>query len=85
MKKHIFDATINHLWQHRFYYYDDHLFDFPFYGGIPRKINRTFSSEAVDAMQNVWEEFTNDFYKTKKQFASAYKVELKILGENVEK
>jgi hypothetical protein len=51
--------------------------DFPNYGGLPKTISNTLSSEAVDAMQEIIQEnWTN-----KLDFSKAYKKALQNLGE----
>lgn len=70
---------IDHLWKHREYLRFHHDFDFPFYGGLKSKMNT--SPESVDAMQEIWGEFTNGVYDTKKEFREYYVAELLRLGE----
>jgi hypothetical protein len=74
------DQIIDHLWKHREYlrFYPD--FDYPFYGGLKSKMNSA-SPEAVDAMQEIWGEFTNGDYDTKLEFREYYEEELIRLGE----
>jgi len=52
-------------------------FDFPNYGELPKNISGTFSSEAVDAMQDVLQ----TKFVRKRDFARAYKNKLKELDE----
>jgi len=54
-------------------------FDYPYYAGLPCKINFKLSPEAVDAMQHV----LNKKFKSKRLFAAAYEVKLFELGEEV--
>jgi hypothetical protein len=52
-------------------------FDYPDYGGLPKRISNRLSSEAVDALQSILDmKFLN-----KRDFAKTYKQSLKDLGE----
>jgi len=90
MKKEIFDQTVNELWNNRKFYcnYDeDYVFDYPFYGELPRKLHKTFSSEVVDAIQIIWKYLGNDDYphinRTKAEFRKRFKEQLLELGEKI--
>ena len=81
MTKKQFDLYTDHIWKMREYLSFCEEFDYPFYGGLKSKF--TGSPEACDAFQNIWHKFTNEQYKTKKQFQNAYKTEFERLGESV--
>jgi hypothetical protein len=81
MKQAKLNLIIDHLWKHREYLYFHHTFDYPFYGGLKSKMNT--SPESVDAMQQIWGEFTNGVYTTKKEFKQYYIEALFELGETI--
>ena len=84
MKKSIFNAVVNHLWDHRYYYNVYSEFDFPFYAGIPKKYSRYLSTEAVDAIQSLWTNIIEkDLYTSKRTFAEDLRFELEYLGEKI--
>lgn len=76
-----FNEIINHLW-----YYHDVLadmypdFDYPSYGGLKSKMNDQ-SPEAVDAMQEIWENLIEGDYKTRSEFSKMYEGALFRIGE----
>lgn len=55
------------------------LFDYPDYGGLPKRISYSLSPEAVDAMQDI----LYKKYTRKRDFAAAYKERLFELGEKI--
>lgn len=55
----------------------DLQWDFPDYGGLPKRIINQLSSEAVDAMQSV----ISQKFVSKKDFAREYRFALRGLGE----
>lgn len=91
MTKNNFNITVNHLWKHKEYYMYE--FDYPFYGGIPKRVSARFSPEVVDSIQNIWsyligldvfkEQTVDNKYKTKKEFSRGLKNELARLGEKI--
>jgi hypothetical protein len=74
-----FNEICDHIWKYKEYLRLIEEFDYPFYGGLKSKMNG--SPESVDAIQNIWFDFQLEKFKTKKQFKSAYKQELKRIGE----
>ena len=72
---------IDHLWNHREYYFVDRMFDYPFYGGLKSKFKG--SPEACDAIQFLWSSLVNNKFKTKRQFYSEFKLRLNELGEEI--
>ena len=82
-----FNNLVDHVWEHRKYYYEypvDYLFDYPNYGNLPREISNGLTPEAVDAMQYIWEDFAVECsIKTKSQFRSTLKRQLRELGEKI--
>ena len=90
MKLHIFNQTVDFLWNHRCFYLDypeDYVFDYPNYGNLPKKLSNTFSPEIVDAIQEVWTDAfqvnigaDQPIIKTKRDFRAAFKYNLKELG-----
>lgn len=85
MKDSKFTRIVDHLWKHRKDYLATSFagdFDYPYYGGLPYR-DRSFSPEFCDAVQNIWEEFLNGDYTTKRQFYVALKRSLSYLGEEV--
>lgn len=84
MKKSIFNAVVNHLWDHRYYYNNASEFDYPWYAGIPKKYSRYLSHESVDAIQSLWEKIIEkDFYTSKRTFVEDLRFELEYLGEKI--
>ncbi len=84
MKKSIFNAVVNHLWDHRYYYNDLSEFDYPWYAGIPPKYSRYLSSAVVDAIQEIWPNIIEkDFYVNKKTFVKDLNFEIKYQGEDI--
>lgn len=81
MKEAKFLQIVDHLWSHRDYLKFHPQFDFPFYGGLKSKMDGV-SSEGVDAMQNIWHDFTST-YKSKPEFRRCYEIELYRLGEQI--
>ena len=57
------------------------LFDYPDYGGLPKRISYKLSPEAVDAMQQI----LYNKYSRKRDFKKAYEEELFYLGEKIKK
>lgn len=53
------------------------IFDYPNYGGLPKRLSNTLSPEAVDAMQVI----LHTKYIRKRDFAKAYKDQLFYYGE----
>jgi len=79
-----FEKIVNHIYPIRkSLVYPDGVFDYPEYGGLPKRISNNLSPEAVDAMQDVLFDLEGNlsFYKRKYQFRSAYKERLRDLGE----
>lgn len=72
---------INHLWNHREYYFEDYIFDYSFYGGLKSKFKG--SPEACDAIQFIWADLVNGKFKTKRKFYSAFRKRLNELGEKI--
>lgn len=74
-----FKCIVDHVFPTRKKYYgvDGLMWDWPDYGGLPAKIYKTLSVEAVDAMQYI----LNERFKNKREFARAYKKKLFQLGE----
>lgn len=75
-----FNKIVNHVFPTRKLYNKegkDWQWDYPDYGGLPKSISHTLSSEAVDAMQDV----IQDSFKRKRDFARAYRDRLRDLGE----
>lgn len=84
MKKSIFEAVANHLWDHRYYYNELHQFDYPWYAGISQKYSRYLSLAAVDAIQEIWPNIIEkDFYVNKKDFLDDLSFEIKYQGEDI--
>lgn len=75
-----FQRIVDHVFPTRKKYSndgDDEQWDYPDYGGLPKSISMTLSSEAVDAMQDI----IQSSYNRKRDFARAYKNRLEELGE----
>jgi hypothetical protein len=74
-----FKRIIDHVFQTRKEYVGmwGARWDYPDYGGLPKSISYRLSPEAVDAMQNV----IQIVYSRKRDFARAYRKELRELGE----
>jgi hypothetical protein len=75
-----FIEIVNHVYPTRNKYAfagGDEQWDFPDYGGLPKRISNTLSSEAVDAMQDI----IQSSYSRKRDFVKAYKERLFELGE----
>jgi len=87
MKKKIFDQVVDELWKNRiwYWYYDeDYIFDYPDYGNLPKKLSRTFSSEVVDAIQDIWWKLCMPVPKiTKAKFKKDLRVTIECLGEKI--
>jgi hypothetical protein len=87
MTKKTFNEITNFYWKHRdFYFYFDEDFvpDYPEYGCLPDRLSQKMSSEAVDALQDIWSDvFMGEDIKTKKQFQQAWKAAMRELGETV--
>lgn len=77
-----FNMIVTHIWRHREYLRPHQSFDFPFYGGLKSRM-KFASPEVVDAMQNIWDDFTKGTYSTKAEFRKAYLNELIRIGEPV--
>lgn len=75
-----FQRIVDHVFPTRKLYNkegEDLQWDYPDYGGLPKNISDTLSSEAVDAMQDI----IQDSFKRKRDFARAYRDRLRDLGE----
>jgi hypothetical protein len=72
---------INHLWNHREYYSEDNIFDYPFYGGLKSKFKA--SPEVCDVIQFLWVDLVKNKFKTKRKFYSAFRRKLNELGEKI--
>jgi hypothetical protein len=81
-----FNVVVDCLYPIRrsFYTETGKLFDFPDYGGLPKKVSNKLSPEAVDAMQQVLAgiggEVSCDF-RSKREFIRAFRERLHQLGE----
>ena len=94
MKLHIFNQTVDFLWNHRCFYLDypeDYVFDYPNYGNLPQKLTNSFSPEVVDAIQELWQDSFvvcqssgRTVINTKRDFRAAFKFNLKNLGEQIQ-
>lgn len=95
-----FKLIVDFIWKNRKKYQKlmdedlDGSFDYPDYGGLPKKISYTLSPEAVDALQDIWSEVTGrniynkpylGAFKTKREFVKSYKKRLFELGEPIKK
>lgn len=68
-----------------------YFFDFPDYGGIVKSVADKLSSEAVDALQEMWSDIIcrdlkggmYEGFKTIREFRSEYRKTLWALGEKV--
>jgi len=83
-----FNQITKFLWEHREFYkhfYEDYLPDYPDYACLPPCLIRSLSSEAVDALQEIWVDFVHEEseIKTYKKFQSIYKEAIQDLGEKV--
>jgi hypothetical protein len=81
-----FNEITDFYWEHRdFYFYFDENFvpDYPDYACLPVKLNCKMSCEAVDALQDIWQEVFGplELVKTKSKFKSLFKRRLRELGE----
>lgn len=79
MKLNIFIQTVGFLYTN---IQNVENFDYPWYGGLSHKIYKTFSPEAVDAIQN-----SNDMLiesKNMYEFASTYYNEMLRIGERLD-
>jgi hypothetical protein len=103
MTKKTFKRIVDHIWKHKQKFTKwsrtnewIYEFDFDDYGGLPETISDHLSSEAVDAMQNIWGFVINstqfgqplateglDPYTSKREFSKMYRAELTELGERI--
>jgi len=80
MGKKTFLRIVDHIFPIRKKFLEDfdEVFDYPDYGGLPKKISNSLSPEAVDAMQYILDGCK---FSSKRDFARAYRNRLLEIGE----
>lgn len=65
----LFEQIIDALWEKRAQVKEeDYYFDYPEYGGLPKKVAHRLMSDVVDAIQEVYDEEGMRQFRTKAQF-----------------
>jgi len=77
MHQKTFISIVSHLFPRR--QIEIPHFDSPTYGGLPVRVYKTISPEAVDAIQNMADELVRS--RSKNQFAKIWHAEMSRLGE----
>lgn len=76
-----FEEMIDILWKNRKQTFDkEYIFDFPEYGGLPKKIANKLASDVVDIIQVFYSADMIKDFKTKTQFRNVLKEQLFLMS-----